>query len=130
MGNELFFPTYIPSGFNLNNIILRSLGSEKTIQFFYTDGLSSFSIFQKPLHQINSTPNTPYENMMVKEKTTVLSSSGTMNIISIHSNQMTTTIMGEIFKDEILKVAGTLTLIHPEQKTSIPLHSIKSTPTN
>jgi negative regulator of sigma E activity len=130
MGNETSFPIYIPIGFNLNNIILRSLGSEKTIQFFYTDGLSSFSIFQKPFHQINATVNTPYGNMMVKEKTTVLSSSGTMNIISIHSNQMTTTVMGEISKDAILKVADSLTSNQQEQETSIPLHSIKSAPTN
>ena len=130
MGNEISFPLYIPPGFNLNNIILRSLGSEKTIQFFYTDGLSSFSVFQKPLHQINTTVNTPYGNMTVKEKTTVLRSSGTMNIISIRSNQMTTTVMGEIFKDAIVKVADSLTPKQQEQETSIPLHSIKSAPTN
>ena len=130
MGNEISFPLYIPAGFNLNNIILRSLGSEKTIQFFYTDGLSSFSIFQKPLHQINATVNTPYGNLIVKEKTAVLSSSGTMNIISIHSNQMTTTVMGEIFRNEIVKVADSLTSNQQEQETSIPLHSIKSAPTN
>jgi len=130
IGNEISFPSYIPIGFNLNNIILRSLGSEKTIQFFYTDGLSSLSIFQKPLHQINAIVNTPYGNMMVKEKTTVLSSSGTMNIISIHSNQMSTTVMGEISKEAILKVAGSLTSKQKEQVTSTPLHSIKSSPTN
>jgi hypothetical protein len=67
---------------------------------------------------------------MVKEKTAVLSSSGTMNIISIHSNQMTTTVMGEVFKDEIVKVADSLTSNQQEQETSIPLHSIKSAPTN
>jgi negative regulator of sigma E activity len=130
MGNELTFPIYIPNGFNLNNIIVRSLGSEKTIQYFYTDGLSSFSIFQKPLHQINSTINTPYGNMMVKEKTTVLSSSGTMNIITIHSTKMNTTVMGEIYKDAILKVAESLTSNQQEHETSSPLRSIKSAPTN
>jgi len=130
MGNEISFPIYIPIGFSLNNIILRSLGSEKTIQFFYTDGLSSFSIFQKPLHQINAIVNTPYGNMIVKEKTAVLSSSGTMNILSINSNQMTTTVMGEVFKGEIVKVADSLTSNQQEQETSIPLHSIKSAPTN
>ena len=129
LGNEISVPIYIPIGFSLNNIILRSLGSGKTIQLFYTDGLSSFSIFQKPHQQINATVKTPYGNMMVKEKTTVLSSSGTMNIISMHSNQMTTTVMGEISKDAILKVADSLTSNQQEQKTSIPLHSIKSAPT-
>jgi len=67
---------------------------------------------------------------MVKEKTTVLSSSGTMNIISIHSNQMSTTVMGEISKEAILKVAGSLTSNQKEQETLTPLHSIKSAPTN
>lgn len=130
MGNEISFPIYVPAGFNLNNIVMRSLGSEKTIQFFYTDGLSSLSIFQKPLHQKNTIVNTPYGNMMVKEKATVGSSSGTMNIVSIYSNQMTTTVMGEIFKDSILKVAESLTPNQQEQETSIPLHSIKSSPKN
>jgi len=53
-----------------------------------------------------------------------------MNIISIRSNQMTTTVMGEIFKDAIVKVADSLTPKQQEQETSIPLHSIKSAPTN
>ena len=130
MGNGIAFPVYIPAGFNLNNIILRSVDSGKTIQFFYTDGLSSFSIFQKPLYPINATINTPYGKMVVTEKTMVLSSSGTMNIITIRSNLMVTTVMGELFKDAILKVADSLSPNSPEQETPVPLHSIKSSPTN
>jgi negative regulator of sigma E activity len=128
MGEGISLPHYVPPGFSLKNIIMRSMGSEKTIQFFYTDGLSSFSIFQKPLHRMNPTVNTPYGQMVVKEKATVLSSSGTMNIISIHSNQMNTTVMGEIFKNVIIKVADSLAPNQQEPESTIPLHSIKSRP--
>jgi negative regulator of sigma E activity len=124
MGKEISSPEYIPPGFNLKNIIIRSLGSEKTIQFFYTDGLSSFSIFQKKLPQINKTVKTPYGEMVVKEKAAILRSSGTMNILNIHSNHKTTTVMGELFKESILKVGDSLNQDQVQQNPSNKLHSI------
>ena len=128
MGEEISPPQFIPPGFSLKNIIMRSFVSEKTIQFFYTDGLSSFSVFQKPLNRANTAVNTPYGKMMVNEKAAVLRSSGTMNIMWIHSNQMTTTVMGEIFKEAIVKVAESLSSNQHSQEPLTPFYSIKSGP--
>jgi len=126
MGKGITLPAYIPIGFILNNIIVRSLGSEKTIQFFYSDGLSSLSIFQKPVPEMSNTIKTPHGSVRVNEKSAFISSSGTMNIICMKADQMTTTVMGEIFKDAILKVAESLTTT--PQEILIPLEPIHSVP--
>ena len=119
MGNEISIPSFIPNGFILNNIILRSLGGDKTVHFFYTDGLSSFSVFQKNLAKNTNTIKTPYGNLNVQEKSALITSSGTMNIVSLKSEHITKTVMGEVFKDSILKIAESLTPIQEVGKDPI-----------
>jgi len=97
MENKIIEPLYLPAGFNLNNIIVRELGDEKIAQFFYTDGLSSLSIFQKCLKKETVTGEAVF-----------FTSSGTLNIINLKYNLLSITIMGEVFKEEIFKVAESL----------------------
>ena len=132
LGDEINIPSYIPPGFILNNIILRAQGPEKTLQLLYTDGLSSLSIFQKKTKEGRRVIKTPIGTVQLKEKTAFFSSSGTMQIINLRSAPISTTLMGEVFKDEIVKVAESLT---PPDKTEPPdnpdvvIRALSKTPT-
>lgn len=114
MGDQIFFPEYLPSGFTLKDIVLRLHGvndKEKVLQFFYTDGLSAISIFQKKRRpEDNGIINPSAVKIKLDGKGAFLTSSGTLNIVNINSHPLNVTVMGDVFKEELIKVAQSLTL--------------------
>ena len=112
MGNQIFFPQYLPSGFTLKDIVLRFHGikdKEKVLQFFYTDGLSAISIFQKKYRPEDNVVTSPsMVKIKLDGKEAFLSTSGTLNIVNINSHPLNITVMGDVFKEELIKVAQSL----------------------
>jgi len=109
MGSPVFYPHYLPSGFKLKNIVVRFQGKDKVLQLFFTDGLSSLSVFQKKFEPKYSMVNTPFGKVKLKTgREAFFKTSGTLNILNIRSQPIQITLMGEIFKKEIIKVAESL----------------------
>lgn len=105
-------PTYLPEGFTLRNIALRSHGPRKTIHFFYTDGLSALSVFHRPYEAGDmSTPFTTQDPQ--NSDALLLTTTGTLNTIRLRSDQLTITLMGDIFRQELIKVAESIAPIAP-----------------
>ena len=115
MGTRIIHPGYIPPGFLLRDIILRMSGEKKDLQLFYTDGLSSLSVFQSPSGGEDSKPIAHTEKIKLKAGEAYLNVSGTLNMLKIRSTAVSTTLVGEVFKNEIIKVGESLTQVDNEK---------------
>ncbi|HOC38450.1 MAG TPA: sigma-E factor regulatory protein RseB domain-containing protein [Thermodesulfobacteriota bacterium] len=127
MGASILVPRYLPPGFVRKNICIRNQGTKKVLQFFYTDGLSSLSLFQTP----TATTAPATSSHLPTKKTDITSmpnsgffrASGTLNTLTVTTEPMTSTVMGEIFKNQMTKVAQSLApspFSTPHQNPSAP----------
>lgn len=111
MGKQIMQPEYMPAGFLLRDIILRVSGEEKDLQLFYTDGLSSLSVFQSPFREEDRRSLAQMTRIDFKGAEAYLNVSGTLNILKIKSKPISTTLVSEVFKNELIKVGKSLTLL-------------------
>ena len=101
----VFLPSRIPSGFYPFNILFRSEGDRKRIQVVYTDGLSSFSIFQE---HIPSQIDKPQEKPLIPSRALPLQYAphvyyhGVLNVISCDLENLRATFVGDISENELL----------------------------
>jgi negative regulator of sigma E activity len=119
MQTKLLTPSYLPNGFALRNVALRTQASRKTIQFFYTDGLSAISVFQRIYDPRDVA--TPFDKQDKGIDEPSLHTTGTLNIIRLRSNQLRITLLGDVFREELLKVAKSIAPIpasNPFQESS------------
>lgn len=112
-------PAYLPEGFALRNIALRTQGTRKTIQFFYTDGLSALSVFHRLYDP--SDVSTPFERQRAKTEEPLLTATGTLNTMRLRSDRLSITLMGDVFREELLKVAKSIAPIPPSNPFEDPL---------
>jgi len=124
MGDRIFLPNYLPTGFVLKNVAFRVSGDEKVLQVFYTDGLSALSVFQKGYKPEEDMVDTPFGKVKLRRREAFISTSGTLNIMNIRSQHISLTLVGEVFKDEIMKVAESF----DAEKAKTPFNVIKISP--
>jgi negative regulator of sigma E activity len=124
MGGRVFLPNYLPPGFVLKNVAFRVSDKEKVLQVFYSDGLSALSVFQKRSKPEEDTVVTPFGKVKLRRREAFMHSSGTLNIMSIRSQDLSLTLVGEVFRDEIRKVAESF----DAEKAQSPLKVIKTSP--
>ena len=122
MGGQVLIPEYLPFGFKLKNIILRTKRKTKILQLFYTDGLSSLSIFQRQFIQNRGGKFTQFVKIKLGGDEAFFSTSGSLNRLNIRSQPISTTLMGEICKKEMIKIGKSLTLgkFHPPFEIPTP----------
>jgi len=115
MGGQVLMPEYLPFGFKLKNIILRTKRKTKILQLFYTDGLSSLSIFQRQFIQYKRKKIPQFIKIKLGGDEAFFNTSGSLNRLKIRSQPISTTLMGEICKEEMIKIGRSLTLgkLHP-----------------
>lgn len=111
-------PTYLPEGFTLRNIALRTQGNRKTVQFFYTDGLSALSIFHRPYEPGDI--STPFDKQDPKTAEPLLTTTGTLHTIRLRSDQLAITLMGDVFREELVKVAKSIVQMPPSNPFQQP----------
>ncbi|MBW1679041.1 MAG: DUF4367 domain-containing protein [Deltaproteobacteria bacterium] len=121
MGNRIFSPQYLPAGFKLKNIVLRIHGKQKNLQLFYTDGLSALSVFQKQFTVKDHEDWSQFIKIKLGKSDAFFTTSGALNTLNIRSRPISTTLMGEIFQEEIIKVAESLNPV----ELNTPLGGIK-----
>lgn len=126
MGGRVYLPNYLPPGFILKNVAFRVSGKEKVLQVFYSDGLSSLSVFQKRYKPEQDMVDTPFGKVKLRRREAFVSSSGTLNIMSIRSENHSLTLVGEVFREEIGKVAESFDA--DAEKAKSPLKVIKTAP--
>ena len=107
MGNHVAAPAYLPSGFIQKNICLKNQGNKKILQMFYTDGLTSLSVYQEP-YDPQKSPIAEDNKVTVQGREASLSTSGTINTLTVPTKPLTSTLIGEVFPDEITKIAASL----------------------
>lgn len=108
MENQIILPQYIPTGFVLKDIVFRIHGPEKALQLFYTDGLSSLSVFETHGEGQESKLFSPANKIKIKEVEALINASGTLNILKIRSKPIGTTIVSEVFQPELIKMGESL----------------------
>lgn len=112
MGHQVTAPAYVPAGFVQKNICLKRQGTKKILQIFYTDGLSSLSVFQEPYdpHKtITSDGQRPdSQKLDVQGREAYLSTSGTLHTLTVPTSPLASTLIGEVFPEEITKIAASL----------------------
>ncbi|MBN2467740.1 MAG: hypothetical protein JXD19_06265 [Deltaproteobacteria bacterium] len=106
---RVYVPQYIPSGFKLKNIIMRIQGGTKILQLFYSDGLSSLSIFQRHNGTLGRKPFPHFLKIKVGTKEAFLCTSGSLNTLNMICTPIKITLMGELFQEEMVKVGSSLT---------------------
>jgi len=124
MGGRIFLPNYLPSGFALKNVAFRVSGHEKVLQVFYTDGLSALSVFQKGYKPEEDMVDTPFGKVKLRRSEAFINTSGTLNIMNIRTQHISLTLVGEVFKEEIMKVAESF----DAEKAKTPFNVIKISP--
>jgi negative regulator of sigma E activity len=124
MKGRVFLPEYLPPGFVLKNVAFRVSDKEKVLQVFYSDGLSALSVFQKRYKPEEDMIDTPFGRVKLRRREAFMHTSGTLNIMSIRSQDFSLTLVGEIFRDEIRKVAESFDAESPKT----PLKVIKASP--
>lgn len=124
MGGKIFLPNYLPSGFVLKNVAFRVSGEEKVLQVFYSDGLSALSVFQRRYEPKEDMVDTPFGKIKLRRREAFVNTSGTLNIMSIRSQDLSLTLVGEVFREEIGKVAESF----DAEKAKAPLNVIKTSP--
>lgn len=110
MGSEILLPAYLPSGFIRKDICVKNQGGKKVLQFFYTDGLSSLSLFERPFNEkyFRGLQASSEKARIDGIEHAFLRTSGALNTLTVASRPLTSTLIGEIFKNQITKVAVSL----------------------
>jgi negative regulator of sigma E activity len=116
MGQQVSIPDYLPTGFVEKNICFKSQGTKKVLQIFYSDGLSSLSVYQQPYEEKDlARVERASTRISVKGRDAFLSTSGTLHTLTVPAKPISSTLMGEIFPTEITKIAGSL---YPHEATT------------
>lgn len=111
-GENIRFPEYVPRGYGLRNILVQRRNNERIYQLIYSDGIVPLSIFQKKVEEGFSSP--PSEGMetvsLGKDQEAYFKQKGMMKILCFTKENEKNTIIGEINKDEMMKIARSIYL--------------------
>jgi outer membrane lipoprotein-sorting protein len=104
----ILLPTRVPCGFHPFNILFRSEGDLQRVQVVYTDGLSSFSIFQEWIHpprdKAKEQPEAP-PSVFPVQANPYIHHYGLLNILSYDLEGLRATLVGDINENGLLDTA-------------------------
>jgi len=107
LSREIGFPSYIPKGYGLTNVLVQKRGSGQRYQMIYSDGMVPLSIFQEKVKT-----GTFKEEMRNLEPVSMplggrgyFKQQGLVKILCFSIGDNRKTIVGEIDKNEMLKIA-------------------------
>ncbi len=107
----LVLPKVIPPGYMPYNIVLRKEGIRKRLQIIYSDGLSSFSVFQEGAAPKAAT----VAPAPAKAKSASLPAAiprtrqyGLINVVTFYHSGQKTVFVGDIKEDRLLDIARSL----------------------
>lgn len=102
----LVLPRRIPDGYRRHNIVLRTEGPKRCLQVIYTDGLSSFSVFQE---WPGSGKKTEQAGMQLPVQAAVRAplarQYGLMNVVTLPGTGRRAVIVGDIQQDMMIEMA-------------------------
>ena len=111
-GENIRFPEYLPKGYGLKNILVQRRNNERVYQLIYSDGIVPLSIFQKKVEEGFSSP--PPEGMepvsLGNAQEAYFKQKGMVKILCFAEKNERNTIIGEIDKDEMMKIAESIYL--------------------
>jgi outer membrane lipoprotein-sorting protein len=93
----LLLPPRIPQGYRRHNIVLRMEGPKRCLQVIYTDGLSSFSVFQEWAGSGKATQ--PVGMQLLARQY------GLMNAVTLSVRGSRAVIVGDIRQDRLIEMA-------------------------
>jgi outer membrane lipoprotein-sorting protein len=104
--HPLVLPPRIPHGYRRHNIVLRTEGPRRCLQVIYTDGLSSFSVFQE-------WPASGAEHRQARSQPPIPSAAdvpmarryGLMNVVTLPGSGCKAVIVGDIEQDRLIEMA-------------------------
>jgi len=105
--HPILLPARLPSGFYLFDILFRAKGEHKWVQVVYSDGLSSFSIFQEqitPTSEKGEGKSTRPSVPILPEGASIRQY-GLLNILTCDLEDIRATLLGEVNEDELLDIA-------------------------
>jgi len=109
-------PLSLPLGYRHHNIILQKGEGKRKLQFVYTDGLSSFSIFHEPglaasppsrSGMKKTSPLKPQAQPKPHPRHTTRRY-GLINVVSIEKGDLRTIFVGDLHVERLLEIAGSL----------------------
>lgn len=109
LAGRLVLPAAIPKGYRPQNIVFRTEGPRQCLQFIYTDGLSSFSLFQE-WSSSGSEASRLGLRFPVDGASRLPSARqyGMMNVVTLLGSDRRAVIVGDIPRDRLLQMAESL----------------------
>ncbi len=108
----LVLPRTIPRGYMPYNIVLRMEGLRKRLQVIYSDGLSSFSVFQEWTTPKAATATTkPPALVKAASRPATIPRTrqyGLINVVTFYHSGQKTVFVGDIKEDRLLDIAKSL----------------------
>lgn len=105
--DKVMFPGYVPKGYDLKNVFAQKMKNGERYQIIYSDGIAPLSIFQEAMEGA-ARPEDIQDLEAVtigKEGQGYFKQQGLMKILRFAAGNTKQTIIGEIDKNEILKIA-------------------------
>ena len=108
---KLIEPTYLPPGFQLLETRYFKHRSE-TVYLRYTDGMLTFTVFESKRKQANSRngERRGAEHLQIQGTETRCEKRGPTHILQWYISDLNFAVMGELHRDELIKVAESLIL--------------------
>ena len=108
---KLIEPTYLPPGFQLLETRYFKHRSE-TVYLRYTDGMLTFTVFESKRKQANSRngERRDAEHLQIQGTETRCEKRGPTHILQWYISDLNFAVMGELHRDELIKVAESLIL--------------------
>lgn len=98
-------PKYLPKGFSLLSLQVRSLNQSQRVQLQFSDGFSVVSLFEAQASPTKSSKMSPSQGVEFKGNRAYLYTFGSMNLFWWQASQYNYAIVGDLEKDELLKIA-------------------------
>ena len=104
--SPLVLPRRIPDGYRRHNIVLRMEGPRRCLQVIYTDGLSSFSVFQEWPGSGETAQQAEMQHPLQAAAAAPLARQyGLMNVVTLPGTGRKAVIVGDIQQDRLIEMA-------------------------
>jgi outer membrane lipoprotein-sorting protein len=104
----IVLPRSIPSGYRLHDIVLRVQGTRQCLQIIYTDGLSSFSLFQSWHGSEAASLQAPEARPEKAPGVPLTGQHGLMNVVTFPGADRRAIIVGDLQKERLMEMAESI----------------------
>lgn len=118
LNRRLILPGSVPQGYLPQNIVLHTEGLRKMLQIIYTDGLSTFSVFEEwnpkgggeapPAPQPGIAPPAHKPAVPVPDVLPIIRQFGVLNVVTFDRAGHKTVFVGDIQRERLLEIAASL----------------------